>query len=101
MNSTHKEALRSRALRQNNPEYNRQKNLKYRLKNRAKYLAHKAVERAVLIGKLQKQPCEVCETNVGVHAHHDDYSQQLTVRWLCTVHHRARHFWLELQSEPF
>lgn len=60
-------------------------------KNRAKYLAHKAVEWAVRKGKMLKQPCCVCGQTNLVHAHHDDYSKRLDVMWLCPTHHRERH----------
>ncbi len=77
--------------RAENPELNRAKNEKWKAANREKYLAHKAVEYAVRIGRLQKRPCERCGTNTQVHAHHDDYSRRLDVRWLCPIHHRDRH----------
>jgi ribosomal protein S27AE len=52
--------------------------------------AYAAVYKAIASGELKRQPCEVCgKTNV--HAHHDDYSQPLKVRWLCPLHHRQRH----------
>ena len=50
--------------------------------------AHNAVARALRSGKLVKEPCEVCGA-VRVHAHHDDYSKPLEVRWLCPLHHAA------------
>jgi len=40
--------------------------------------------------KLERQPCEVCG-DLNVHAHHDDYSKPLDVRWLCRSHHGAVH----------
>ena len=53
---------------------------------------------AIRTGRLVPQPCEVCGTTKrlangqrGVHAHHDDYSQPLSVRWLCPKHHKAWH----------
>lgn len=61
------------------------------------YLAHKAVENAVKAGRLTKQPCERCGA-AQVHAHHDDYSQRLNVRWLCPKHHKEVHRELEAQA---
>ena len=49
-----------------------------------------AVNLAILRGDLVRQPCEVCGKSKG-HAHHDDYSQPLKVRWLCPAHHRQHH----------
>lgn len=57
--------------------------------------AHVKVGNAIKRGELIKQPCEVCgDTNV--HAHHDDYSKPLDVRWLCVNHHLE---WHEIHGE--
>lgn len=53
--------------------------------------AHSAVSNAIRDGRLVKQPCEVCGTLVNIHAHHDDYSKPLDVRWLCAKHHAEWH----------
>lgn len=63
---------------------------RWRLKNRAKFLAHSQVRYAVKIGKLAKQSCEVCGKPFA-YAHHDDYSKPLEVRWLCQKHHMEHH----------
>jgi hypothetical protein len=47
------------------------------------------VARAAVRG-LERQPCEVCG-EPKTHAHHEDYSQPLMVRWLCRPHHEERH----------
>lgn len=57
---------------------------------RKHHYLHNRVERAIKKGLLVKQPCELCGEPV-VHAHHDDYSKPLEVRWLCPVHHSALH----------
>lgn len=62
----------------------------WRRANPEKYLAHVAVQRALASGDLVKQPCEVCG-DPAVDAHHDDYSKQLDVRWLCRQHHVRLH----------
>ena len=67
----------------------------YRHRNPASDKAHQAVSKAVRSGTLVPMPCEVCKTTEGVHAHHDDYSQPLNVRWLCATHHRQYHVQLE------
>lgn len=57
---------------------------------RIQYQAQLAARNAVSRGTLIKAPCEVCGTD-RVHAHHDDYSKPLEVRWLCPLHHRHIH----------
>jgi hypothetical protein len=60
-----------------------------REKNKARW----TTRRAIAVGKLVRQPCEVCgETRVD--AHHDDYSKPFDVRWLCRLHHRQHHLQL-------
>ena len=62
----------------------------WQLRNPEKRLAHEQVKYAKRTGELVPDPCEVCgETKV--HAHHDDYSRVLDVRWLCRAHHRELH----------
>ena len=63
---------------------------KYRENNPNKYKAHTIVGNAVRDGKLFKEPCEVCGAK-KVHAHHDDYSKPLNIRWLCDKHHNEWH----------
>lgn len=53
--------------------------------------ARAAVAQAVRSGRMVRQPCEECGYEVRVHAHHDDYSKPLEVRWLCQTHHAAVH----------
>ena len=48
------------------------------------------VGQAVRDGRLIPQPCEKCGAS-PTHAHHDDYSKPLDVRWLCPVHHAEHH----------
>lgn len=66
----------SRAWRENNPDG---------------YKAHTAVGNAIRDGRLSKSPCEVCGSVDNLHAHHDDYSKPLDVRWLCAKHHHRMH----------
>lgn len=64
----------------------------WRATNPEKYRAHNAVNNAIRDGHLAKpEHCEVCESDLGLHAHHDDYSQPLKVRWLCAMHHHQLH----------
>lgn len=66
-----------------------------RKRNPHKRSARLAIQRAVAGGRVVKPTtCEFC-TNPVQEAHHDDYSKQLEVLWLCAVCHRARHKHLE------
>lgn len=76
---------RDRGNRQS-PEYLRE----YRKKNRLKYAAHVKLNNSMRGGHIAKEPCEICG-DIKVHAHHDDYSKPLDVRWLCAAHHRQWH----------
>ncbi len=60
-------------------------------RNPEKRKAHDAVAYAVRSGKLVRQPCEVCGATGRIHAHHDDYTKPLEVRWLCRNHHAEKH----------
>lgn len=59
-------------------------------RNTIKRAAHIMTREALRIGQLNKQPCEVCGKRKA-EAHHDDYSQPLSVRWLCHKHHMEHH----------
>lgn len=52
--------------------------------------ARRAVQTAVRSGRLVRQPCEQCGST-PTHGHHDDYTKQLEVRWLCRPCHTAHH----------
>lgn len=48
------------------------------------------INRYIKSGLVSRKPCEICgETNS--HAHHDDYTRPLNVRWLCPIHHKEWH----------
>lgn len=53
--------------------------------------ARRKVRHEIEMGRLARQPCEVCGSEQKIHAHHDDYSLPLSVRWLCQLHHREHH----------
>jgi len=67
---------------------------KYIEKNPEKRKAHIMVNNAVRDGRLVRQGCEVCGEKS--HAHHDDYSKPLEVRWLCATHHMRLHCGIKL-----
>ena len=56
------------------------------LKQRARSIIRNRIYR----GSMTRQPCEVCGAPLS-HAHHDDYSKPLDVRWLCPQHHKEVH----------
>ena len=60
----------------------------------------RTISYAIKKGVIVPQPCEICglspaSTNKGgyrqIHAHHDNYSKPLEVRWLCSKHHSDFH----------
>lgn len=69
--------------------------VRYRERFQAKFPlkaeAHRQVKNALRRGELMRKPCEVCGAVNRIHAHHDDYSRPLTVRWLCQPHHLQLH----------
>jgi len=62
----------------------------YRQKYPDRYKAHTALNNAVRDGKIKRKACEVCG-NKKSHAHHEDYSKPLDVKWLCALHHQREH----------
>ncbi len=48
------------------------------------------VRRAIKKGHIFPKSCEVCG-NFRTHAHHDDYTKPLVVRWLCNSCHQKHH----------
>ncbi len=67
-------------------------------KHPLKDMANSRVARAVRSERLIPKPCEICGTSgynkIGrnkIQAHHDDYRNVLSVRWLCRKHHYAWH----------
>lgn len=72
------------------PERERARRERYRLKYPERIKANQKVSRAVNKGMLIKQPCEVCQESKVI-AHHDNYDKPLDVKWLCELHHKARH----------
>jgi ribosomal protein S27AE len=66
--------------------------LRYRYAHPTKHAAHKAVQLAVKEGRLVRpDTCSQCGDGGLIDSHHDDYAQQLDVRWLCRWCHQAWH----------
>jgi len=61
------------------------------VRDKEKIYARKQAQHAIRTGQLTRQPCEVCFTIANIHAHHDDYTKPLDVRWLCETHHNEHH----------
>ena len=62
---------------------------KYMESNPIKIKCHRAVARAIRSGRIiAASSCNNCKSEiVRLHAHHDDYSFPLSVRWLCAQCH--------------
>lgn len=60
-------------------------------RNKPKRQAQGLVAYYLRAGKLTREPCEICGSTKRIHAHHDDYSKPLEVRWLCPKHHSEWH----------
>lgn len=85
-------------LREYIKEYNKNWRQKYgyynennwKDKNWDKVLVEKRLQKAVKLGKIQREPCEICgeEKSQG---HHPDYNKPLKVIWLCSLHHKKIH----------
>lgn len=69
---------------------NAERKRRYRAKNPEKHAAHLSMRNAIRSGVLKPAPCEVCGEE-KVQGHHEDYSEPLSVRWLCKVHHLKAH----------
>ena len=71
-------------------EYNSEKYLRYKEKNKDRLIARDKVHKAIDAGKIFKKPCEKCG-NIKSEAHHEDYTKPLDVIWLCRIHHAEIH----------
>lgn len=85
------------AYRKRHPEAGANRTAKFKEKYPQKRAAHQAVQTALRSNKLMKGACEVCGST-KVHAHHDDYSKPLQIRWLCHAHHMELHFMLKARE---
>lgn len=62
----------------------------WRSADKRRTAAHNAVARAILAGRLDRQPCEWCG-RIDSYAHHESYDNPLDVTWLCQPCHKQRH----------
>jgi hypothetical protein len=85
-------------LRGNRQSKSYRDNLK--VKNEAGYKARVALGNALRSGKIDKADrCEHCGADSLLHGHHHDYSQQLSVIWLCVPCHRQLHAFMDLVNK--
>lgn len=68
-----------------------------------KAAAHSKVETAIASGRLKRGTiCETCgkisNRARNIHAHHDDYTKPLDVRWLCGSCHKRHHLALKTEG---
>jgi hypothetical protein len=69
------------------PDYLR----KWRKTNPKKWACHVKLNNEIRKGNITRKPCEECGASGLTHAHHDDYSIPLDVRWLCPACHKQWH----------
>lgn len=62
----------------------------WRKDNPEAYKAHTVVKSAIRNKTLFSLSCEICG-EFKTHAHHEDYSKPLEVKWLCAKHHARHH----------
>ena len=98
---TKETVLRIRNLRNtdgsNNPNWKNgisSNNYHYKLLQKQRYpekvKARDIVRDALRNGTITKKPCVICG-DVNSHAHHDDYTKPLDVKWVCRKHHKEIH----------
>jgi len=64
----------------------------WRSGNKHKTAAHRKVYSSVKMGQVEKpEACEECGRKTELNAHHEDYSQKLSVKWLCALCHSKEH----------
>lgn len=68
------------------------RNRKWDKKHPDKRKAGDILRTAVARGKIKKpERCENCDRKVRLSGHHEDYSQPLKVKWLCSSCHKLIH----------
>jgi len=64
--------------------------LNHKARSPEKVIAREMVQAEIRAGRLVRGTCEKCGLE-NAHAHHDDYTKPLDIRWLCPPHHREHH----------
>lgn len=71
---------------------NREWSKRWARDNPEKVRAQSAIGYEVRVGRIVRpERCSRCEVAGNVHAHHEDYSKPLEVKWLCVDCHAIRH----------
>lgn len=94
---THKEQVTAykKKYREEHEQEHREENLRSYYRHRDRIMeerrekynhASRRINYAMKMGKIKRQPCEICGAKPA-EAHHDDYNEPLEVRWLCKECH--------------
>jgi len=76
-------------ISKNNYHYKKIQKERYPERIRAREMVYKAIKSGKLINP---DYCSKCKTRTSrLHAHHEDYTQPLKVKWLCVGCHRVVH----------
>lgn len=59
----------------------------FKTKDRVHCMVHTAIKNGIIT----RRPCRICG-NPKSHGHHEDYSKPYKIDWLCSKHHRIRHY---------
>ena len=87
-----REYQRSYSQNFRNPENHCEAQRRYRLRNAHKHRAHAIVRSAVKACRIFVPLwCQRCGCVTDLEAHHHDYSQPLSVEWLCSICHGLAH----------
>ena len=93
--NTKKSRAATRNYRRTHRAARRAYRARYKRENPVTLAAQLLVQAAILLGRLTRDPCEICgrvsSRNFKIHGHHEDYSRPLKVRWLCAAHHNQVH----------
>ena len=83
----------SREWKRRNPERHAALNQEYRARYPEKLIAQNRLAYAVRMGRVKRQPCEVCGETKNIHAHHVSYKPEdwYNVLWRCYVCHALEH----------
>lgn len=90
---------------ENNPNWKNgrsKNNYYYKKRQKEKYperiYAREKISKAIKSGKLERMPCIRCGSIIA-EAHHENYSNPLSVIWLCKIHHKQLHRFNSLSVE--